>query len=150
MGDHNWTISGRDWENSHIKERGCSDLNGKYPYYSGSAMDYQTEHAIQYGGTERLAPDGSHKKADGSHEPRPSFPRGSSRERHHQVYKSSTIAQNRTKRAYETAHTEERNQFVRLEEEQKDYYKHTSGGLVPSAHGRLIPPACRFDESSNA
>ena len=140
MGDRGWRNSGRDWENSHVQ----GFDRRKHPHFSGSAADYQEAHVSQYGGTERFDPDGRHVMADGSHEPCPSFPRGSSRERDH-----STQPVNRTRRAYKEAQGEEMLLFGSLDEEQKAYYKHTSKGFVPSAHARLIPPARRFDEISN-
>lgn len=150
MGDHRWNTPGREWEETHVQDRENLDFDRNYPYYSGSAVDYQAEHANRYGETESFAPDGRHSRADGSHEPRPSFPRGSSRERDHREYRYSTQPRNQTREAYETALSIETTQFGRLDEEQREYYMSTSGGLIPSAHSRLIPPARRFDEFSEA
>ena len=150
MGDHHWNTPGHEWEETHVQDWQNLDFNRNYPCYSGSAADYQTEHASRYRETESFAPDGRHLRADGSHEPHPSFPRGSSRERDHRAYRRSTQPRNQTETAYETAHRIETTQFGRLDEEQQEYYESTSAGLIPSAHGRLIPPARRYDEFSEA
>lgn len=150
MPDHPWINPGHEWEDSHVPDREALDFERRYPHYSGTAAQYQEEHASQYGETEGLAPNGSHIKADGSHEPKPRFPRGSSRERDHKAYKKSTARSNRTQRAYEIARREGNRQFSSLDEEQQSYYKHTSGGLIPRVHARLLPLARRFDEFSNA
>ena len=150
MPDHPWSNPGREWETTHVPEQTFLDLKRRYPGYSGNATQYREEHAGQYGKTERLAPSGSHIRPNGSHEWKPSFPRGSSRERDHEAYKQHTEPSNQTQKVYQNAYREERLQFKGLDKVQRTYYEHTSKGLTPAAHARLLPHARRFDELSNA
>ena len=123
-------------------------MEANCPPFTGSAAEYDQDHYSRYGEAEGMV-DGKHVNKDGTLDTRPRFPQGSHRSQAHDSYKASTRARNKSFTGYMATRERYDAEFNEIsDEEKKEYFKHTTGGLLPSQHEHLATRAEVWDEHS--
>ena len=108
------------------------------PFPPGPEQEFDRQHADIYGKEEGMV--------DGHHVGSPHFPRRSERARMHGVYETSNQLRDRTRNAYKSGVTFAQAECEEFNEDQTEYYRYTSDGLLPRHHAALLPLARAREE----
>ena len=108
------------------------------PFPPGPEQEFARQHADIYGNEEGML--------DGQHVGDPHFPSQSERAKRHGVYTTSNKLRDRTRDAYASELRAAKAEYEEFNENQMEYYDHTSDGLLPRQHAALLPLARAREE----
>ena len=112
------------------RTRNLQWFDATHPPPAGTAAEYDIKHAELYGSEEGMI-NGKHRRGT------PRFPDDSERDIAHERYSESTKHRDRAEKSYNNAHKGHVTDYKKLGEEKTQYYKHSTGNLLPTQHGDL-------------
>lgn len=125
------------------RTRNLAWFDATHPPPAGMAAEYDHIHAQRYGAEERMI-NGRHRWSN------PNFPRNSGRDIAHARYVDSTQHRNIALESYLDAKRKNAAEIEKLDAEQKEYYEHATGSLLPSQHADMSGRALDLADAAYA
>lgn len=129
--------------NRPLRTRDLAWFDATHPQPSGTADDYEYNHAQRYGVEERMI-NGRHRRGI------PTFPNNSDRDIAHARYDDSTQHRNSALESYLDAKRKNAAEIKKLDAKERGYYKHSTDGLLPSQHADMSGRALDLADAAYA